>query len=127
MPENIVIDQQHDELFRKFRQLTHAVINGKPRESLERLIDEIISHTRFHLEYEEQLMDRSEFPDLEWHKKKHKELLDDVLKFKEKLRYVGEERFVEWLNHWPLGRLKAHIEYSDKPAENFIKNQGMKK
>jgi len=120
MPGNQDIDQQHNELISKLHKMRDAVMNGESRENIDRIIDEVISYTRFHLEYEEQVLDKYRFPNLELHKNKHKELIDDVLQFKEKLRNVGESEFLEWFDHWPLKRLYAHIEYADKPAEDYI-------
>jgi len=120
MSGNPDIDQQHNELFSKLYKLRDAVKVGASREDIDRIIDDVISFTRFHLEYEEQVLDKYRFPNLDLHRNKHKELLNDVLQFKEKLRYVGESEFLEWFNHWPLKRFYAHIAYADKPAEDYI-------
>jgi hemerythrin-like metal-binding protein len=66
--EDLDINHQHHELVNKIYKLRDAVNDGESPEVIERVIDDVISYTRFHLEYEERVMDRHGYPDLEWHK-----------------------------------------------------------
>lgn len=114
------IDQQHKELVSKFNRLHEAVQNRVPREEVYRLIDEIISHTRLHFAAEEQVMREAGYPMIEAHKAKHRELIQDTLRLRDKLNHVGEEMFTEWLDHWPFARVLAHIQYADHQLEDHI-------
>ena len=113
------IDMQHLELLGKLEHLNEAVKNREPREHIYRIIDEVIAFTRQHFDVEEQLMVQSAYPEIEAHKKKHRELLQEALHLKEKLDYVGEEMFTDWFNHWPFGRVLAHIRYADGQMEEY--------
>lgn len=103
-----------------FKKLDEAVKKNELRNDIYQIIDEVIAFTRFHFETEEQLMIQSGYADVEWHKNKHMELIQDALKLKGKLAYVGEEMFTDWLNHWPFARVLAHIQYADKQFEDLM-------
>ena len=121
-----VIHQQHRELFNMLNRLNNAVKNNESREDIYRIIDDVIAFTRLHFATEEQLMIQSGYTDIEWHKDKHKELIQDALHLKGKLAYVGEEMFTDWFNHWPFARVLAHIQYADKQFEDQLLQSGMK-
>jgi hemerythrin len=118
--ENLDIDQQHQELADKLNQLRNVINDRESLEVISRKIDDVFVYTRFHFEYEERLMDQYGYPELKLHMDRHKQLIHDVLKFKEKLEYVGYEEFLVWFKHWPLERIHAHIEYADKPFEQYL-------
>jgi hemerythrin len=121
-----LIDQQHRELVSMLNRLNDAVKNNESREDIYRIIDDVIAFTRLHFATEEQLMIQSGYTDIEWHKDKHKELIQDALHLKGKLAYVGEEMFTDWFNHWPFARVLAHIQYADKQFEDQLLQSGMK-
>ncbi len=114
------IDRQHKELVDRFNLLHEAVQSRVARAEIYLLIDEIISYTRLHFAAEERVMLEAGYPMLEQHKKKHRELIDDTLRLREKLNLVGEDLFDDWLNHWPFGRVLAHIQYADHQIEDHI-------
>jgi len=120
------IDQQHQELVSMLNRLNDAVKNNESREDIYRIIDDVIAFTRLHFATEEQLMIQSGYTEIEWHKDKHKELIQDALHLKGKLAYVGEEMFTDWFNHWPFARVLAHIQYADKQFEDQLLQSGMK-
>jgi len=116
-----VIDQQHQHLLNKLNELNNAVSAGEARATLYKMIDDVIEYTRFHFSTEEQFMMETCFDDLEWHKEKHRQLVDDAIRLKEKLDYIGEELFSDWFIHWPFGRVLAHIQYADRQFEAHLK------
>jgi hemerythrin-like metal-binding protein len=120
------IDQQHQELVNLLNRLNDAVKNNESREDIYRIIDDVIAFTRLHFATEERLMVQSGYPEIEWHKDKHKQLIQDALHLKGKLAYVGEEMFTDWLNHWPFARVLAHIQYADKQFEDQLLQTAMK-
>lgn len=118
------IEQQHHELVGMLNKLNEAARHDEPLERVERLIDEVIDYTRFHFAAEERLMEQSGYAEIDAHKEKHRQLVHDALKFKEKLRYIGEHEFVDWFNHWPFAKIHAHIVYADRQIEDHIAQQG---
>jgi hemerythrin len=121
-----VIDQQHRELVNMLNRLNDAVKNHQSREDIYHIIDEVIAYTGFHFETEERLMAESGYADIDWHKDKHKQLMEDALHLKEKLANVGDEMFTDWFNHWPFTRVLKHIQYADKQFEDLLPHSGEK-
>jgi hemerythrin len=116
-----VIDQQHRHLLQQLNELNSAVTAGESRANLYKIIDDVIEYTRFHFSMEEQFMVETGFDDLEWHREKHRQLVDDAIGLKEKLNYIGEELFTDWFVHWPFGRVLAHIQYADRQFEAHLR------
>lgn len=114
------IDQQHRELVKLFGRLNDAVKNHEPRKDIFRIIDDVISYMELHFATEERLMVMSGYPLIAEHKERHKELIKDARRLKDKLEYMGEDMFSEWFNHWPFGNILAHIQYGDKQIEDHI-------
>jgi hemerythrin len=120
------MEKQHAELVSLFNKLNLAVKNFDSRPEIYHIIDEIIVHTRKHFSDEEQLMVQAGYTEIEQHKRMHKELIDEALHLKGKFDYVDDEQFMDWLNHWPFGRVLAHIQYADKQFENHIIQSDLK-
>ena len=114
------IDQQHQELIRLLNRLNDAVKNRELRQKVYQIMDEIIVFTRRHFESEERLMFKAGYPEIEAHKEKHRQLVEEALHLKEKLDYVGDEMFTDWFNHWPFARVLAHIQYADEQIKDYI-------
>ena len=120
------IEHQHSELVSMFSKLNEAVKNNESRKVIYQIIDDVISFTRVHFADEEQLMVKAAYPEIESHKKMHKELIDEALHLKGKFDYVDEHAFRDWLTHWPLGRVLAHIKYADTHFEEYLAQKGFK-
>ena len=118
------IDQQHQELVKMLNNLNDAVAKRESRESIYLIIDEVIGYTRFHFATEERLMVNSGYTDVEFHKDKHRQLMEDALHLKEKLADLGEEMFTDWFKHWPFTRVLAHIQYADQQFEDQLGRNG---
>lgn len=115
-----IIDQQHLELVNLFSKLNSAVKNNQSREDIFKIIDEVIAFTSLHFATEEQVMVQTGYADLDWHKDRHRELIQDAQHLSAKLAYVGEEMFTDWFNHWPFARVLAHIQYADRQFEDHL-------
>lgn len=120
------IDQQHSQLVSMLNELNDAVKNHSERKDIYQIIDDVISYTELHFASEEQLMLQSGYPEIEWHKNKHKQLIKEALHLKDKLDYVGEEMFMEWFNHWPFTNVLAHIQYADNQIKDHLLQTGGK-
>ncbi len=117
--------QQHQELVSKLNSLNSAVSKMESRETVYKIIDDVIDYTRLHFAHEEQLMLQSAYPLSEAHKEKHRELIQDALSLKKKLAYVGEEMFTDWFTHWPFARVLTHIKHADSEIERHILQSGV--
>ena len=114
------IDQQHQELVGMLNRLNDAVKNTGSRKEIYKIIDDVIAFTRLHFEAEESFMVQTGYPEIETHKDKHEQLINEAHHLKEKLDYVGEEMFTDWFKHWPFARVLAHIQYADKQITDYV-------
>ncbi len=122
MAEVSEIDHQHQVLVNMLDGLNEAVKNKASREEIYRMIDEIIAYTRFHFATEEKMMAHSGYTDVEFHKDKHKQLMEDALHLKDKLVDLGEAMFTDWFKHWPFTRVLAHIQFADQQFEEQLRH-----
>ncbi len=120
MSDMLEIDQQHQVLVNMLNKLNDAVKAKKSRDEIFLIIDEVIEYTRFHFATEERLMVHSGYTDIEFHKDKHKQLMQDAMHLKMKLSDLGAEMFSDWFSHWPFTRVLAHIQYADKQFEELL-------
>ncbi len=72
------IDAQHEALVELINQLHQAMIDGRGREVLGRLMSALVNHTRSHFAYEEKLMTEHAFPGLGKHREEHDRLLQHI-------------------------------------------------
>lgn len=70
------IDAQHRDLFALANALLDASLVGKPGEQILKLAMQLKCATTHHFSYEEALLTRIGYPDIEHHRREHQELLD---------------------------------------------------
>lgn len=121
------IERQHQKLTNMLGRLSDAAKNHEPRDVVYRIIDDVIAYTESHFSIEEQLMSQTSFPEIELHKKHHKQLIREAHRLREKYDYVGEDMFSEWFDHWYFTNFLAHIRYADKPIDDHIAQSAAKK
>ncbi|GHT20910.1 hemerythrin [Planctomycetales bacterium] len=68
---NSLIDQQHQELIRAINNLLTACMQGKAKETLHPTLDFLLSYTKRHFGDEENLQQKSGYPDYPNHKQMH--------------------------------------------------------
>ena len=71
----ISVDHQHKELFRKVNAFHAAMMEGKAREELGRLLDFLAQYTQQHFRDEEKFMEYYECPAAEANRQAHQALL----------------------------------------------------
>ncbi|NGZ04930.1 MAG: hemerythrin family protein [Magnetococcales bacterium] len=109
------IDQEHQKLFKMLLLFNEAWEMGY---SLVRsTLDDVIAYTNYHFNHEEGRYAEMNFPELSRHKEQHREFLDQLHAFQDKLNQ-GEDRdalgydFGQFLQNW----LIQHIQSEDKRA-----------
>lgn len=77
--EVLSLDHQHVELINLFNDFVEAVETDQPKEDICQLFETLLTHTKRHFEYEEQIMENIGFKDFYIHKSYHDSLLKDAL------------------------------------------------
>ena len=118
---NSIVDKEHKEIFALVSKvLDNAFANRK--EKINASIDFLTKYVFEHFSNEERLMNESDYPETEEHKKQHSDFTQSIGKLKEKIKIEGDtmeigievnETIVDWLIEHVLG--------SDKKLANYYK------
>ncbi len=108
-----LMDQQHRRLVELINQLFSCMKDGGDRMVLSGVVDELVNYTVTHFRSEEDLMRKNNYPDLEAHQQIHKNFVEKVGAYAEKLK-SGERLppsdIYNFLKDW----LISHIENQDR-------------
>jgi len=116
------IDQQHQKLVRMINALHEAMLVGKGKSVMGKLLDELIEYTAQHFKYEEERMEAGHYPDLAEHRKKHADLVSKALEIQKKVKsgkHMVEMETMRFLKAW----LTEHIQRSDKKYAPYIQRK----
>ncbi|SDG15874.1 bacteriohemerythrin [Idiomarina zobellii] len=117
------INRQHQRLIYIANELYRLKLRDGDQHALQRLVDSLINYTATHFNYEELLMERNGYPDLENHKVKHKELVQDVMRFKH--RVDNHEDVIDELLDFVKAWLMNHIMKSDMAYKSHLNGKGI--
>lgn len=113
------IDRQHQNLTRIIQDLQHAVNAKRGNEIIGAVLAEVVTHTIYHFEAEENLMQRHGFPGIEAHRVEHNAMTLKLLHFQQE-NEAGKpdaaESLLKLLRDW----LEEHTLKRDKEYVQFI-------
>ncbi len=118
------IDEQHKKLFDLINQLGNAMITGKGRDIISKLLKELKDYTVYHFTDEEKLMEDNGYPELLSHKDIHKNFVNKIKDFEKKNEEGNLSLSVDlfnFLKDW----LKGHILGTDMKYKEFFKSKGI--
>lgn len=115
-------DEQHRKLVELINELYKAMKQGKGREVLDKILDELVKYADYHFSTEETLMSKYGFPELAAHKKEHENFKVKIKEFLEK-KAKGEVTLsievMNFLKEW----LVKHIMGTDKKYGPFLQQK----
>jgi hemerythrin len=122
------IDNQHQELFRRFDLFLNACESGEGIAKLNELLDFLAEYVQFHFHDEEQTHLQHCYPLYEEHRKLHARFIDDFSKMQEGARAEGVAlHHIIDTNNLLFKWIINHISKADKEFGDFIKHQEHKK
>lgn len=114
------IDSQHKKLFEIFENLLEALAEGKGKDVILKVFDELSQYAIYHFNDEEELMEKINYPYFYIHKKEHQLFTANINYLIERYKYeyynVTSET-ADFLFHW----LKNHIMAEDKKIAYYLK------
>lgn len=119
-----VVDDQHKELVNLTNQLYQACLAGNESADtvFKRAMHRMVEYVRFHFGFEQNLLERANFPMFREHKQEHdkliRQILDAVKNYEEGKKFVPNQ-FVRTLKDWVF----SHIAVSDKVYAAYIATQ----
>lgn len=111
------IDQQHKKLFSMVNELHEAARTGKGAQVVPRLLKDLLQYTRQHFAFEEAMMVRGGYPQVEAHKAEHEELTLRVVQMAREVEGRGLPAgrllffLCDWLTQHILGHDKKNMPY----------------
>jgi hemerythrin len=118
------IDAQHRVLIRMISELLTILNENFEKELISRTITSLSEYTVNHLEFEENLMEKYNYPEIDLHKKEHEELKLRILNYIKNYRENDNKLLIE-ITHYLIKWLKNHImNGADKQLGEFLKSKG---
>jgi len=113
------IDTQHRRLLDIINKLHEAMHMGGKPDALKAVSDELVSYTRYHFGYEEQMLARAGYRGLEEHKRKHRAMVAQVEGFAAEItsgKASVSIKLMAFLKDW----LSRHIMETDQQYAGYL-------
>jgi len=119
---NTEVDNEHKEIFSLVQKVIDATFNSC-EEKIETVVDFLATYTIKHFEHEEHLMNESNYPDIDIHKKQHSDFVGEVAKLKEEIaQATGSLSFSLTVNKVIVNWLTSHILDSDMKMAAYYRD-----
>jgi hemerythrin len=118
------IDEQHKKLIMLVNVLHTSMKEGKGKEVIGEILDELVKYTSYHFSFEESLFGKYGYAEAMMHVRQHNDLIADVKKFIEKYNTGSTVLSIDLLNFlkdW----LTNHIVGTDKKYSAFLNSKGV--
>lgn len=118
------IDNQHQKIVKMINKLHDAMRQGKGKDVLGKIINNLVKYTQIHFQTEEKYFAKFDYPNAETHKKEHQNFVKKVIEFREDFesgRLGLTIQVMNFLRDW----LTNHIQGSDKKYSKFFNERGL--
>ncbi|MGM0508922.1 MAG: bacteriohemerythrin [Fusobacteriota bacterium] len=117
------IDSQHKRLLEIMNELNNAMLHKKDKRVIKKLLDELLDYTEYHFKFEEDKLQRNDWPDLKNHKKIHrgfeKEISDFINEYVSGDKKISKD-LMDFLKDW----LIKHIMVIDQDYAPYLLERG---
>lgn len=120
-----LIDNQHKSLVETINLLHDAMKQGKSKEVLGGILDNLINYTKEHFTTEENFFQKFDYKEKNAHKLEHDNFVRKAVEFKKSYdsgNTVISSEVLNFLSTW----IKNHILVSDKKYSEFLNSKGIK-
>ncbi|MBF0427706.1 MAG: hemerythrin family protein [Magnetococcales bacterium] len=116
------IDKDHKNLVGLLNKLILTINEGKSRDMVGSVLDELINYTSWHFRHEERLMQTYRFPGLMTHRNEHMQLISQVVVLQKQF-YEGTVDLTQDVLNFLINWVTHHIQETDKGMGQFLKNK----
>jgi hemerythrin-like metal-binding protein len=118
------MDQEHQRLIDLINKLYAAMREGRGKDAIGLVLDELIDYTKTHFAHEEQLMRESSYAGYDDQKRAHEALVTQVLEAKQKFAAgtALSQEIMSFLKSWLIN----HIQGMDKQYGPAMNKKGIK-
>jgi len=120
-----LFDKEHQNLIDIINNLHDGMKNGKSKEIMENIINDLIKYSKTHFSDEEKYMERYNYPGIEEQKKAHKIFIDKINQINDDFKsgkIALSMEIMQFLKEW----WRNHIIIIDKKYGDFFNEKGLK-
>jgi len=120
-----IIDTQHKKLIELLNQIFDASREGKGKEVIGKILNDLITYTKVHFTTEEDFFKKYAYPGFALHKAEHDKLTKQVTDFQEQFaagRAMLSIELMQFLKDW----LNGHILGTDQKYTGFLSSKGLR-
>jgi len=117
-------DEQHKKLFHLLNTLFKGIKEGKKKETMGQVLNELLEYTIYHFSAEEELMEKHQYPELARHKLEHENFTGKVERYYEGF-HTGIAPLTADVLGFLVSWLKNHIAETDKHYSSFFNEKGV--
>jgi hemerythrin len=102
------IDSQHKKLVDLMNELNNAMLNGKSKDVISKILDGLVDYTVFHFDFEEKLLENNKYEDIVNHKKIHVNFVNTIKEFKNDFESGNKEmskEVMDFLKKWLIDHI----------------------
>jgi hemerythrin len=120
-----LIDNQHKMLLEKLNDISEAIEKEQGVEVITKTLDFMMDYTDFHFGTEEEHMQKTSYPRMEYHKSMHSEFVETLKNMTLEFHEDGAtQRLAESVNIFLFNWLVKHIRGVDGAFGKFLKEKG---
>lgn len=118
---NEMIDEQHKELIGKIQDLLRSCEKGSEKATAVKMLNYLATYTDYHFTAEEKLQEEIGYPEIDAHKKKHKEFIQAIDDLHEMLEEEEgpSDAFAEQVQKKVVDWLFGHIKTFDRSVAEY--------
>lgn len=118
------IDSQHKKLVQLINDINDAMKQGKGKEVIGNVLNELINYTAVHFKTEEKYFDQLNYTETATHKLEHSNLVKKVVEFRTEFQNGRQSMTIDVLN-FLVTWLKNHILIEDMKYSKFFNANGI--
>ena len=102
------IDNQHKKLVDLMNELNNAMLNGKSKDVISKILDGLVDYTVFYFDFEEKLLENNKYEDIVNHKKIHVNFVNTIKEFKNDFESGNKEmskEVMDFLKKWLIDHI----------------------
>ena len=119
------LDQQHQAIMKRLDELHEEMTNGKVNDAVAPLIGNLVSLAAEHFATEEKLMESIQFPGLQDHCAKHRELSQKVGEFITRHETGDRAAYAQFM-YFVRGWMTTHMQKEDRQYARWLADQGIR-
>ena len=119
------IDNQHKEIIRIINELYVSIVEGKSRDTMDKIFKDLTEYATIHFKTEEDYFEKFNYPEASFHKQQHEDIAKKIKEFK-KRNEEGKKILDSEILHFLMSWFVNHVILIDKRFAECFKENGLK-